>query len=207
MKAQFITFEGIEGMGKSTHIQGVKSVLEEAGHRVLCTREPGGTALGLEIRALLISATERVISPESELLLMYADRLQHVRELIQPALAEGIWVLSDRFYDASFAYQGGGRGISMVRIQAIHDWALGEFKPDHTFLLDAPVSVSMQRLSGRKRDRIEQESADFFERVRQVYLDRAENEPERFYRVDATQPLKSVRALLKEQVLAWGAYG
>ncbi len=203
MTAQFISFEGIEGLGKSTNLIFVKQCLESHGIDVLCTREPGGTPVAEAIRNLLLQSHTEPMVPEVELLLMYASRLQHVEHVIKPALHAGRWVLCDRFLDASLAYQGGGRGIPLTRIHALQAWVLGGFKPHHTILLDAPVSLSMKRIHHKKKDRIEIEPLAFFERVREQYLQLAQQEPDRFCIIDATQPLDAVQSQLAQQVMTW----
>lgn len=204
MMGRLISFEGIEGLGKTTNIAWVKECLEAAGLDVLCTREPGGTPIAEAIRALLLTNDfHETLLPDTELLLLYAGRIQHIHTVILPALKADQWVLCDRFYDASFAYQGGGRGISFDRIQTLHHWALSDFKPDHTVLFDAPASLSMQRLAHKKRDRIEQEQEAFFERVRQAYLNVAKAEPERFQVIDARLPINLIQKTLQAWMLQW----
>jgi dTMP kinase len=203
MTAQFISFEGIEGLGKSTNLIFVKQCLESHGIDVLCTREPGGTPVAEAIRTLLLQSHTEPMVPEVELLLMLASRLQHVERVIKPALQAGRWVLCDRFLDASLAYQGGGRGIPLPRIQTLQTWVLGDFKPHHTVLLDAPVSLSMKRIHHKKKDRIETEPLAFFERVRDQYLQLAQQEPNRFCIIDATQTLDAVQSHLAQQVMTW----
>lgn len=201
---QFITVEGIEGVGKSTNVEWIRHYLESQGIDVLCTREPGGTPLAEAIRGLFLHAEgQEAMLPDTELLLLYAGRIQHVHHVILPALKAGKWVLCDRFYDASFAYQGGGRGLDLAHIRALQDWALPDIVPDHTILLDAPASMSMQRLAHKKRDRIESEAEAFFEGVRQQYLRLAAAEPDRFYVVDATKDLQSVQERLKQGLEQW----
>ena len=189
-----ITIEGGEGAGKSTVMTAVVELLSARGREVVQTREPGGTPAGEKIRALLLDPDSR-LEAETELLLMFAARAQLVRELVRPALARGAVVLSDRFTDASFAYQGGGRGIDMGRIAELERWAAG-IKPDLTFLLDVGVEQGLQRARSRggEPDRIEREHGDFFQRVRDVYLARAAAEPLRFRVIDAAQPPEKVVA-------------
>jgi dTMP kinase len=189
-----ITIEGGEGAGKSTVMTAIVDLLHARGLEVVQTREPGGTPAGETIRALLLDPLGK-LEAETELLLMFAARAQLVRELIRPALARGAVVLSDRFTDASFAYQGGGRGIEMGRIAELERWAAG-IKPDLTFLLDVGVEQGLQRARSRggEPDRIEREHGDFFERVRAVYLARAAAEPTRFRVIDAAQPADKVVA-------------
>ena len=191
---RLITLEGGEGAGKSTVMDAVRERLEARGIRVIVTREPGGTVLGEAVREIVLDPARRNISAESELLLMFAARAQLVRELIRPALDAGQWVLSDRFTDASYAYQGAGRGQPESRIAELERWA-ALLKPDLTLLLDLPIADGLARASGRgKADRIELENSDFFERVRAAYRARAAAEPARFRIIDATRSLDEVRA-------------
>ena len=191
---RLITLEGGEGAGKSTVMDAVRERLEARGIRVIVTREPGGTVLGEAVREIVLDPARRNISAESELLLMFAARAQLVRELIRPALDAGQWVLSDRFTDASYAYQGAGRGQPESRIAELERWA-ALLKPDLTLLLDLPIADGLARASGRgKADRIELENSDFFERVRGAYRARAAAEPARFRIIDATRSLDEVRA-------------
>lgn len=203
MNGSFITIEGGEGAGKSTVIAAIRDALAARGCEVVLTREPGGTPAGEAIRRLLLDPTQ-VLAAEAELLLMFAARAQLVREVIRPALARGAVVVSDRFTDASFAYQGGGRGIAMGRIAELERWAAG-LRPDLTFLLDVGVGEGMARARSRggEPDRIEREREDFFERVRGVYLSRAVLEPERFRVIDAAQPVDAVLAQVASTLEAW----
>lgn len=198
MNGKLITLEGGEGAGKSTVLDAVRELLAQRGLDVVVTREPGGTLASEAIRTLLLDPQLRGMSAESELLLMFAARAQLVREVIQPALAAGRWVLSDRFTDASFAYQGGGRGQPLARIAELENWAAAGLKPNLTLLLDLPVAEGLQRASGRgAADRIEMENVDFFERVRAAYRERAVAEPERFRTVDASRTLADVLAQVR----------
>lgn len=191
---KLITLEGGEGAGKSTLLDALRARLAERGLDVVVTREPGGTPLGEAVRALVLDPARGELCAESELLLMFAARAQHVREVIEPALAAGRWVLSDRYTDASYAYQGGGRGQPLVRIAALEAWA-APVKPGLTLLLDLPVADGLARAGARGEvDRIEREAADFFERVRAAYRARAAAEPERFRIIDSGQPVEVVRA-------------
>ena len=191
---RLITLEGGEGAGKSTALDAVRERLERRGIAVVVTREPGGTVLGEAVRTIVLDPARRDLCAESELLLMFAARAQLVRELIRPALAAGQWVLSDRFTDASYAYQGAGRGQPEQRIAELERWA-AVLKPDLTLLLDLPSAEGLARIGGRgQADRIELESADFFERVRAAYRARATAEPGRFRIIDASQPIPGVRA-------------
>jgi dTMP kinase len=194
MTGRLITLEGGEGAGKSTVMDAVRERLASRGIDVVVTREPGGTVLGEAVRELVLDPSRRNLSAESELLLMFAARAQLVRELIRPALDAGQWVLSDRFTDASYAYQGAGRGQPEARIADLERWAAG-ITPDLTLLLDLPIAQGLARAGGRgKSDRIELESNDFFERVRAAYRARAAAEPKRFRVIDATQSIDDVRA-------------
>lgn len=205
-RGQFITFEGTEGVGKSTQLQNAATVLQNAGIDVIVTREPGGTPMAESIRELLLAPREEPVNEITELLLMFAARAQHLHSRILPELAAGRWVLCDRFTDATFAYQGGGRGVSLQAIQTLETLVQGEVRPDHVILLDAPVETGMARAKHRgELDRFEQEAVAFFERIRQVYLARAAAAPENYHVVDASRPLEqvsdSVSQLLKSLVL------
>jgi len=186
-RGRLITLEGGEGAGKSTLLRGLQAFLERQGVDLVVTREPGGTVVGEAVRGIVLDAGNNALSAEAELLLMFASRAQLVREVIEPALASGRWVLCDRFTDASFAYQGGGRGQPVARITELEAWAAMGLRPDITLLLDLPVSTGRARAAGRgEADRIEVEGDPFFERVRQAYRDRATAEPGRFRLLDAT---------------------
>ncbi len=207
-RGRFISLEGVEGVGKSTHLQFVCAELRARGLMVLETREPGGTPEADEIRATLLKVRGGAFDPMAELLLMFAARAVHVERLIRPALDAGTWVVCDRFTDASYAYQGGGRGIPTARIAALERMILKGLKPDLTLLLDVKVSIGMAR--ARKRgalDRFEREQDEFFERVRRVYLNRARREPRRIVKVDAGQDIPSVQrdlaATLDERMERW----
>ncbi len=193
-RGRLITLDGGEGAGKSTVLEAMRLQLEQHGIDVVVTREPGGTVLGEAVRAIVLDPARRNLCAESELLLMFAARAQLVRELIRPALDAGRWVLSDRFTDASYAYQGGGRGQPVQRIAELERWAAA-IKPDLTLLLDLPIGEGLARIGGRgAADRIELESGEFFERVRATYRARAEAEPQRFRVIDASRPVAEVRA-------------
>ena len=193
-KPAFISLEDIEGVGKSTNLAVIRDWLQQHGHEVVQTREPGGTPLAEQIRELLLAPREETVDSDTELLLMFAARAQHVAGVIKPALAAGKTVLSDRFVDASFAYQGGGRQLPMARIAALEAWLLGQFKPALTVLLDLHPDIALARARQRgEADRFEREQLAFFVRVREVYLQRAAAEPERFAIVDAGQPLADVQ--------------
>lgn len=194
VSGRLITLEGGEGAGKSTVLEAVRERLVRRGLDVIVTREPGGTALGEAVRSVVLDPARRGMCAESELLLMFAARAQLVRERILPALAEGRWVLSDRFTDASFAYQGGGRGQPPSRIADLEQWA-AVIKPDLTLLLDLPVAQGLARAGARGvADRIELENGDFFERVRAAYRERAVAESSRFRIIDASASIEVVRA-------------
>jgi dTMP kinase len=193
---RFITLEGGEGAGKSTNLEYVRRHLEQAGCDVMVTREPGGTALGERIRTLLLDPDSE-IHADTELLLMFAARAQHLQEKVFPALERGMWVLCDRFTDATYAYQGGGRGLDERRIEVLEQWVQSEFKPDMTLLFDIPVEAGLERAGRRGQlDRFEQERGTFFNSVRQTYLDRASNDPVRFRVIDASRELAAVQLQL-----------
>jgi len=195
-KGKFISFEGIDGAGKSTHIALVVDRIAARGHEVVTTREPGGTALGEALRTLLLHHPMHL---ETEALLMFAARRQHLAEVIEPALARGAWVVSDRFSDASFAYQGGGRGLSLEKIAQLEQWVHPHRQPDLTLLFDVPLDVARKRLDAtRTLDRFEQEQSEFFGRVRTEYLNRANSYPHRFRVIDATMTILSVGKALEE---------
>ena len=197
MNGKFITVEGIEGVGKTTNITYVQQLLEANGIDVVLTREPGGTPLGEAIRALLLDAQYTGMDPVCELQLMFAARAEHLARVIRPALEQGHWVLCDRFTDATYAYQGGGRGIDTGIIARLEQLVQGDFRPDLTLLLDVPVEVGLARASDRSApDRFEQEKVDFFERVRQAYLDMAGEYDKRYRLIDASQPLEDVQLQL-----------
>ena len=190
---EFITLEGIEGVGKSTAIQVVRRVLEDKGRDVIITREPGGTAIGEKVRDILLSTQNNEMSPVSELFLLLAARAQHLAEVVSPALASGKCVVCDRFFDATFAYQGAGRGLDISIIKSATDLISPFFIPTLTLLLDAPVEVGFQRIKNRGHtDRFEEQNRVFFERIRASYLNRARLEPKRFCVIDASQSLGEV---------------
>jgi len=205
MTGRFITMEGGEGVGKSSNLEFIRRHLEAAGKEVLVTREPGGTPLGEQIRGLLLEHRQDGMNADSELLLMFAARAQHLAAVIRPALAAGKWILCDRFTDATYAYQGGGRGIPAQRIEALENWVQAGLRPDLTLLLDAPVAVGMARAQGRQgaADRFEREENAFFERVRQRYLEQAKCFPTRYRVIDAAQPLAAVQDTLRQELNAF----
>lgn len=197
MQARFITLEGIDGAGKSTHLSAVRQWLAERSIRAVFTREPGGTELGERLRALLLDVKSN-ISLDTETLLMFAARMEHITQVIRPALQRGEWVVSDRFTDATFAYQGGGRGVSAERIAQLENWVQQGLQPDLTLLFDVPLKVAQQRMSTtRTLDRFEQEQTDFHQRVRDAYLARAHADPARFAVLDATCTIEQTEGAVK----------
>lgn len=198
MSGRFLVVEGIDGAGKDTQIARIKTLLETCGREVVLTREPGGTGLAEEIRTLLLGHRDGGMGEDAELLLMFAARAEHLRERIRPALARGAWVLSHRFTDSSYAYQGGGRGIAHQRIAALEDWVQGGFRPDLTVVLDLDVDTALQRVGKRgERDRFESETRGFFQRTRETFLARATLDPDRYLVVDAGQPVEAVWSCLQ----------
>ena len=197
-RGKFITIDGVEGAGKSTQIDLVCEHLIEKGIKVVRTREPGGTEVGEKIRSVLLDVENQEMHSDTELLLMFSSRNELIQNKIIPALEEGCWVVSDRFTDASFAYQGGGRMLNLDRISKLADWVLGGFKPDLTFLLDVTVEVGMQRIETRAaKDRIELEERAFFERVRSVFIQRSEAFPERIKLIDATASVNDIQSKIR----------
>lgn len=191
---RFITLEGCEGVGKSTNLRFVETLLAERRVDVVVTREPGGTELAENIRQLLLTKHHESITPEAELLMMFAARSQHIQHRIRPALQQGKWVVCDRFTDATYAYQGGGRDMDSETIAWLEQTVQGDLRPDLTLLLDAPVETGMQRARNRGLlDRFESEQLDFFERVRKAYLQRAQLYPDRYTIIDAALPLPEVQ--------------
>lgn len=189
---RFITLEGGEGVGKSTNLEAAAATLRQAGHDVLVTREPGGTPLAEEIRNLLLGVREEAMSDLTELLLVFAARAQHLQQRIIPALEAGRWVLCDRFTDATYAYQGGGRGLDINLISRLEDMVQGPLRPDLTLYLDVPVAIAAARIADREHDRFERERERFYENVRSAYLELAQRE-ERICLIDASQPLEVVQ--------------
>lgn|SRR5690554_883524 len=194
-RGQFITFEGTEGVGKSTQLTNAAQALTSLNIDVVVTREPGGTPMAESIRELLLAPRTESVHGITELLLMFAARAQHLYNLILPALDKGQWVLCDRFTDATFAYQGGGRGLPQEHVALLENLVQGKLRPDHVVLLDAPVETGMKRARNRgELDRFEQEAVSFFQRIRDAYLARAAADPQRYNIVDATAPLEQVSA-------------
>ena len=204
--SKFITFEGVDGAGKSTHLAWFADVLRQRGHDVIVTREPGGTPLGEQLREILLN---QPMSIGTEALLMFAARLEHIEQVIKPALSAGKWVISDRFSDASFAYQGGGRGLDWGKLSQLEQWVHPDLQPDLTLFFDVPVEVARQRLRSPDNtrpnniplDRFEQEQADFFERVRAGYYRRVRQNPQRYVVIDAAQSMDIVKQKLEEIIL------
>ena len=195
-QARFITFEGIDGAGKSTHIGFVADYLRQRGVTLVPSREPGGTRLGEKLRELLLHEKMHL---ETEALLMFASRREHIAQVIAPALERGEWVISDRFTDASFAYQGGGRGMDLRKMEALEAWVHPHLQPDLTFLFDVPLAVARARLDAtRELDKFEQERSDFFAATRNEYLRRAAQFPERFRIIDATQSIADIQVQLAQ---------
>lgn len=200
MRGRFISFEGIDGAGKSTQHAWLVDYLRRQGRSVVATREPGGTPLGEKLRALLLAEPMHL---ETEALLMFAARREHIAQVIEPALARGEWVVCDRFVDASFAYQGGGRGLEWKKLEDLAQWVLGDLQPDLTLIFDAPVEIAQQRLHAAtpNPDRFEQEQSAFFDRVRAAYLRIAQENPDRVRLIDATQTPAEINKLL-ENIIA-----
>lgn len=199
VRGKFVSFEGVDGAGKSTHIEWLVAHLRACGLSVVSTREPGGTPLGEKLRALLLAEPMHL---ETEALLMFAARREHIADVIEPALARGDWVVSDRFADASFAYQGGGRGLVWEKLQQLEQWVQQGLQPDLTFLFDIDIAIARQRLqgTGNAPDRFEQEQGAFFERVRAGYQRRATECAHRFCVVDAAQTIPEIRKKLEERI-------
>ena len=194
-RGRFITLEGGEGVGKSTNLEFLEQTLRQQGLPVVVTREPGGTSTAERIRSLLLDRDQGSLALEAELLLIFAARADHLKQVICPALEQGSWVLCDRFTDATYAYQGGGRGMNPSRIEYLELWIQQGLQPDLTLLFDAPVNLGMSRVVQRgERDRFEVEQMDFFERIRQAYLDRAGRSLGRIRVIDAGRPIEEVKA-------------
>lgn len=195
-RGKFITLEGMDGAGKSTHIPNIIKILEARGLEVVSTREPGGTMLGEQLRTLLLHES---MHPETETLLMFAARREHIANVIEPALARGAYVLSDRFTDATYAYQCGAKGVSSDKIKQLESWVQGDLQPNMTLLFDVPVEISLARLaSAREPDKFERENAAFFDKLRQAYLTRAKKNPARFHIIDANQTLDKVKQSVEQ---------
>ncbi|HIU84218.1 MAG TPA: dTMP kinase [Candidatus Aphodousia gallistercoris] len=202
MQGRFITFEGIDGAGKSTQIEVIHQAIKARGIEVVRTREPGGTPLSEKIRELLLTES---MQPETETLLFFASRAEHIARVIRPAMARGAWVLSDRFTDATYAYQVGGRGFSAEKVEALEEWTHGGFQPDLTVLFDIEPQVAAERLAkARQLDRFEKESLDFFTRVREAYLTRARQYPERFLIINSMRDKDVVSDELRRIFATWG---
>lgn len=199
MSGKFITFEGIDGAGKSSHVEWLAQWLRDHGKTVVVTREPGGTALGERLRELLLNEPMHL---ETETLLMFAARREHLAQVIEQALARGEWVICDRFSDATYAYQGGGRGLDRAKFATLEHWVHAHLQPDLTLLFDLPLDIARERivLANRVLDRFEQERVDFHNRVRQAYLDRALHHGNRMRVIDANQPLEDIRKVLENIV-------
>ena len=201
MRGRFITLEGIDGAGKSTQTDHVAEILRAHGAELVVTREPGGTALGEQLRQLVL---HQPMTPRTETLLVFAARAQHIEAVIEPALSAGRWVLCDRFTDATFAYQGGGRGVDDSEIGALEHWVQRGLQPDLTLLFDVPPEIAAKRLAeSRPADRFEQEQTQFFARVRGVYVARAQRYADRFIVIDGTQSTDAVRRLVRERLQQW----
>jgi len=194
--AKFITFEGVDGAGKSTHIPWFAEALQKRGIDVLLTREPGGTPLGEALREILLN---QPMHPETEAMLMFAARLEHVEEVIKPALKRGTWVISDRFSDASFAYQGGGRGVPIEKLEQLEKWVHADLQPNLTLLFDIPIEIARNRLNNNPTlDRFEREQGEFFNKVRNAYLARSKKQPSRFVLIDAGVTPSEVKSNLEK---------
>lgn len=199
--SKFITLEGIEGVGKTSNRDYIRALLEATGKQCIVTREPGGTPLGESLRELLLQHSDEQMSDDAELLMMFAARAEHIKKIIQPALDAGQYVLCDRFTEATYAYQGGGRQLDVSKIADLESWVQGDLRPDLTIILDAPVDVGRERAGNRSApDRIEKEKNDFFERVRNAYLDLAKQHPDRICTVDASLTLEQVQQQIKQQL-------
>ncbi len=197
-RGRFLTLEGVDGAGKSTHVDWLVVRLRSMGLKVLSTREPGGTPVGEKLRDMLLSDSMHL---DTETLLMFASRAEHLHKVVLPALSAGTWVVCDRFTDATFAYQGGGRELGCARVAVLEQWVHPQFQPDRTWLFDVPLEVARERLDrSRSKDRFEKEADAFFERTRAVYLDRAQSNPQRMMRVDATQTIAEIRAFLDQDL-------
>ncbi len=198
--SKFITFEGMDGAGKSTHLNWFADAFRQRGLDVVVTREPGGTKLGEQLREMLLNQS---MSIGTEALLMFAARLEHVEQVIKPSLGMGKWVISDRFSDASFAYQGSGRGLDWSKLKQLEEWVHGDLQPDLTLFFDVPVEVARQRLASNvSLDRFEQEQVEFFERVREGYHRRIRENPQRYVVIDGAQTMNEVKLILEKIVIS-----
>ncbi len=203
-RGKFITFEGGEGVGKTTQIKLLVASLKQQGLTVTQTREPGGTQTGEAIREILLDKKLPAMHSDTELLLMFAARAEHVQAVIEPALAAGKWVVSDRFADASHVYQGAGRGVDLARLERLHRWTLDDFEPDLTLLLDMPVDGGMARVHQRgETDRFEEENLMFFQRIRDAYLSRAQQYAARFEVIDASADIELVANQINNRICSW----
>ncbi len=203
-RGQFITFEGIEGAGKSTQLERLVDRVRATGQELLVTREPGGTPLGEKLRGLLLDPSIGTMAAETELLLIFAARAEHLRHCIEPALARGAWVFCDRFTDASFAYQGAGRGLGAEKVAVLEDWLQGDLRPDLVLLFDVSARLGLERAVNRgKRDRMESEDLAFFERAREAYLERARWQPERYRVIDGSADVATVGVAVDEAWSEW----
>jgi dTMP kinase len=201
---KFITLEGIEGVGKTSNLHYVKQLLESAGHSCVVTREPGGTNLGEALRGLLLSHSDENMSADAELLMMFAARAEHLDKVILPALENGQTVLCDRFTEATYAYQGGGRQLDISKISKLEAWVQGDLRPDLTLILDAPVEIGRARAGSRSEpDRIEKEQDDFFQRVRNAYIELANQHPHRICLIDASLELTAVQLQIREKLFEY----
>lgn len=199
MRGKFITLEGMDGAGKSTHIPAIEALIKQRGVEVISTREPGGTPLGEALRSMLL---HEAMHAETETLLMFAARREHIAQVIEPALARGAYVLSDRFTDATFAYQCGAKGVPRDKIAILEQWVQHALQPDLTLLFDVPVEVSVKRLAtARSPDKFEREGADFFEKIRNAYLQRAQQSPQRFLVINSNQALENVVKEVEKAIL------
>ena len=201
---KFITLEGIEGVGKTSNLIYIKELLEASGHDCVVTREPGGTSLGEALRGLLLSHSDENMSPDAEMLMMFAARAEHLTKVILPALNSGKTVLCDRFTEATYAYQGGGRQLDVDKISGLENWVQGDLRPDLTIVLDAPVETGRARASSRSEpDRIEKEQDEFFQRVRAAYIELAKNNPHRICLIDASKDLAAVQQQVRQQLIEY----
>ncbi len=200
MRGKFISLEGVDGAGKSTHLEWIAARLRELGKDVLVTREPGGTPLGESLRELVLT---QPMTLDTEALVIFAARSEHIAKIIRPALEAGRWLVSDRFTDATFAYQGGGRGLDLARISALEQWVQGGLQPDLTLLFDVPLEIARQRLLAQQAalDRFEQENLDFFTRVRAGYAARVAADPRRFRQIDGTKTREEIKVILEKIIV------